>query len=220
VARRRTGPGGADPSARPALTSKGEEKRALILQVAAELLARQGYAGTTLADIATAAGTYPGSLYYHFESREQLVEVVLTAGARAAMDHTGAAVAALPEGATARQQLEAAITAHVQFILERSPSALAGARAVGQLPATVDAPLQEVFREYGRLFASLFDAAVAEGSIDASVDVSVARMLVVGAANWTAEWFDPRGTSSAEEVGALLCRLVFDGIGARADPTR
>lgn len=200
-------------SSRSTLTAKGEEKRARILQVAAELLAERGYAGTTLADIAAAAGTQAGSLYYHFDSREQLAEIVLTTGARAAMAHTVAAVEALPERATARRRLETAITAHVEFMLERSPAALAGARAVGQLPAAVDAPLQKVFRVYGRFFAALLDAAVADGFIDPGVDVSAVRMLVVGAANWTTEWFSPRGSLSAEEIAKLLCRMIFDGLG-------
>lgn len=204
---------GQDPG-RGALTSRGEEKRALILQVAAELLARQGYAGTTLSDIASAAGTQAGSLYYHFESREQLAETVLTAGATAAMEHARVAVAALPEGATARQRLETAITAHVQFMLERSPAALAGVRAIGQLPPAVDAPMRKIWGAYGQFFADLFDAAVAEGAIEPSVDVRVARMLVVGAANWSAEWFDPDGPATAEGVAAILCRMVFGGLGS------
>lgn len=198
---------------RAPVTSRGEDKRRRILEAAGELLATRGYAGTSLADIATAAGTYAGSLYYHFDSREQLAEEVLTSGTRAAMQHTREAVDALPAGASARRRLETAITAHVAFILERSPAALAGARAVGQLPPPLAEPLHALFREYGDYFAELFEAAAAEGAIDPTVDLRAARMLVVGAANWTAEWFRPDGPSSAEDVGQLLCRLIFDGIG-------
>jgi AcrR family transcriptional regulator len=195
------------------LTPRGAAKRERILEAAAELLARHGYGGTTLADIAHAAGTQSGSLYHHFESREQLAREVLLNGAEAAMAHTSAVVDALPANASPRRRLEAAITAHVEYILDRNPAALAGARAVGQLPPAVNEPLEVVWRAYGRYFASLFDAAVADGSIDPSVDVAAARMLVVGAANWTAEWFDPNGTSSAGDIGRLLCRLVFEGLG-------
>jgi AcrR family transcriptional regulator len=203
------------------LTARGEDKRKRILEAAGELLATKGYAGTSLADIAAAAGTFAGSLYYHFDSREQLATEVLTSGVRAAMEHTRAAVDDLPANATARRRLETAITAHVAFMLERSPAALAGARAVGQLPPAVAKPLNALFRAYGEYFAGLFEAAVAEGAIDPGVDLSAARMLVVGAANWTAEWFDPGGSSSAEEIGQLLCRLTFDGVGSgRRRPVR
>ncbi len=178
-----------------------------------ELLAARGYAGTSMEEIAQAAGTRAGSLYYHFDSREQLVEEVLLSGARAAMNHTRSAVDALSPDATARQRLETAIVAHVAFILERSPAALASSRAVGQLPMSLAEPLHALFREYGAYFAGLFQAAVDEGSLDDTVDLSAARMLVVGAANWTAEWFDSGGAATPDEVGELLCRLLFDGIG-------
>jgi len=195
------------------VTSRGEEKRKRILEVAGELLAVKGYAGTSLTDIAEAAGTYAGSLYYYFDSREHLAEEVLTGGVRAAMQHVVDALDALPTDASARRRLETAITAHVAFSLERSPASLASGRAIGQLPPAVAKPLNDSFRAYGALFAELFEAASAEGAIDPDVDLSAARMLVVGAANWTAEWFKADGSSTAEEVGLLLCRIAFDGLG-------
>ena len=108
-----------------------------------------------MADIAEAADTYAGSLYYHFESREALVIEVLTVGAEAAMAHTRSVIAALPDTATARHRLEAAIRADVEFLLDRSPAALASARTVGQLPPAVAEPLMVVHRAYGTLFAGV-----------------------------------------------------------------
>ena len=44
------------------------------------MLARRGYAGTMLAEVAEEAATQSGSLYYHFDSREELIEEVLQQG--------------------------------------------------------------------------------------------------------------------------------------------
>lgn len=205
---------------RTPLTARGKGKRQLILEVTAELLARNGYAGTTLADIAEGAGTQAGSLYYHFSSREDLALEVLTTGARAALAHSSAAVQRLPAETPARTRLEAAIMAHVAFMLERSPAAMASIRAIGQIPPTIAEPLKDIFDEYGQFFAGLFKAAVAEGAIDPDVDIGALRMLVIGAANWSTEWFDPTGTLSATDIGHLLCRLVFHGVGTdQGEPT-
>jgi AcrR family transcriptional regulator len=198
---------------RAPVTPRGHDKRQRILDEAAEILARQGYAGTTLAEIAKAAGTQAGSLFYHFGSREQLAEEVFTAGARAALHHVSNAVAALPDGVSARVALETAIVDHVAFILERSPAALASIRSIGQIPPAIAEPLQAVFAEYGHYFADLINAAVEEGSIDPAVDTSVIRMLLLGAANWTVEWYQPDGPTPASEIGQQLCRMVFDGFG-------
>jgi AcrR family transcriptional regulator len=200
------------------LTARGEGKREKILGAAAQVLARTGYAGSTLAEIAALAGTHAGSLYYYFESREALVEEVLARGVHSAHAYTASAVEALPAGATSRERLTTAITAHIEFMLERSDYALAGVRAIGQVPEDIDAAVVEHQRAYGRFFAELMEAAAADGFIDGGVDLAAARMLVIGSANWTPEWFHPEGSSSAEEVAALLARMVFEGLGPTGQP--
>jgi AcrR family transcriptional regulator len=53
--------------------------RRRILDAAAEVFSEQGY-GARLSDIAERAGMKTGSLYYHFDSREDLVAEVLRLG--------------------------------------------------------------------------------------------------------------------------------------------
>lgn len=47
-------------------------KRAEIVKSALELFAEKGYDGTTINDIAKAAGITPGAIYRHFKSKEEL----------------------------------------------------------------------------------------------------------------------------------------------------
>jgi AcrR family transcriptional regulator len=44
-----------------------------ILAISADLFARQGYTGTTIADIAGALGTTTAALYYHFPSKQAIL---------------------------------------------------------------------------------------------------------------------------------------------------
>ncbi len=48
-------------------------KREVVLKKAAELIARQGFDGTSMRDIAAAVNMLPGSLYYHFPSKEEML---------------------------------------------------------------------------------------------------------------------------------------------------
>jgi AcrR family transcriptional regulator len=59
------------------LLAKGEDRRRLILAAAQRLLTRNGARGTTLGQIAQAAGVSPAGLLHHFESKEQLLNAVL-----------------------------------------------------------------------------------------------------------------------------------------------
>ncbi|MFI2557071.1 TetR/AcrR family transcriptional regulator [Nocardia farcinica] len=71
----------AQPRTRPydALLVKGEQRRLRILAVAQQLLVRNGWRNTSLAQIAKEAGVSPAGLLHHFESKEQLLHAVLEA---------------------------------------------------------------------------------------------------------------------------------------------
>lgn len=52
--------------------SKGTQTREMILERAAQLFSRQGYFGSSLADIMHETGLEKGGIYNHFSSKEQL----------------------------------------------------------------------------------------------------------------------------------------------------
>lgn len=61
------------------LLAKGEDRKQRILAVAEQLLTRNGWRNTSLAQIARAAGVTSAGLLHHFESKEQLLHAVLEA---------------------------------------------------------------------------------------------------------------------------------------------
>ena len=48
------------------------------MKLAAELFAQKGYQATTVRNIADKAGILSGSLYHHFDSKESIVDEILT----------------------------------------------------------------------------------------------------------------------------------------------
>ena len=62
------------------LTPKGARSRQRILDTAERLFAEKGYAGTTLRDVAAAAGLRIPSLYNHFAGKDALYDAVLERG--------------------------------------------------------------------------------------------------------------------------------------------
>ena len=194
------------------LTARGEIKRQQILDAAAKVLARRGYAGTQLAEIAQQAETQPGSLYYHFESREELIEEILRQGVTLSFARARAVVDSLPAGTSALDRLAAALRAHLTFQLVESDYARAAVRSIGQYPQDIWSRVNAKFRAYGKFFDGLIVAAIQAGQIEPEVDRSALRMLILGAANWAPEWYRSDGPSSVEEIADLLLRLVFRGV--------
>src|SRR5229473_5228008 len=95
-------------SKRQQMSARGELKRKQILDAAAKVLARRGYVGTELSEIAEEAGTQSGSLYYHFESREELIEEVLQEGVRLSFARVRAVLDAMPPNGSPLDRLDAA----------------------------------------------------------------------------------------------------------------
>ncbi|MHB8381391.1 MAG: TetR/AcrR family transcriptional regulator [Candidatus Binataceae bacterium] len=198
---------------RPPLSSRGEHKRRRILDAAAKVLARRGYIATQLSEIALEAGTQPGSLYYHFDSREELIEEVLHEGVRLSFARARAVVNAMPPTSTPLDRLCAALRAHLKFQLVESDYARAVSRSVGQSPEDMWKRVNDKFRTYGRFFDDLIQASMASGEIDRKVDRGALRMLILGAANYTPEWYQRDGLMNVDQLCDLLVRLFVRGVG-------
>ncbi|MGH7897447.1 MAG: TetR/AcrR family transcriptional regulator, partial [Candidatus Binatia bacterium] len=93
--------------------------------------------------------------YYHFESRERLIEELLHRGVNVAFEQSRRAVAALPASASPLDRLKAAIRAQMLSVLVVSDYARATGRSTGQVPAEMWARVNADFRRYGRFYDQL-----------------------------------------------------------------
>lgn len=195
-------------------TSRGVDKRERILSAGAQVLSRRRYVDTTLNEIAELSGTHSGSLYYYFDSREDLIVEVLTRGVQHSIDRVTELIDDLPPETTSLERLQVALVTHLHFMVE-SEYARAGVRGLGEVPPEMAERIVPQWRKYGAFFADLFDSAAADGYIRPSVDLHALRMLLFGAANWALEWFNPKGRLSIDEVAEIMLQLLA---GVTQDP--
>ena len=195
--------------------SKSDRTRQRILDTAAQEFRKRGYAGTKVNDIAFAADMRAASIYYYFESKEQLFEQVLEIGLRLAFDAVRKAVEALPESAGHRERINAAIEAHLSMLLEYGDYSSANIRNFGQTPADIQERQMELRHTYGEYWRKLLTDAQEDGQVRTDVDLSLFRMFLFGAMNWSLEWVKPAKMSAAE-IAQQLSQTLFDGIGTHA----
>lgn len=177
------------------------------------VLAGKGYSATRLADVAEVAGLQAPAIYYYFTSREELVAEVMRAGAARAEQHVRQALDRLPPGTTGLDRICVAVEAHLRVLLELSDYATASIRNTGQLPAAIEREQRAAHRAYGALWRQLLTEAERAGQLRPGIDLRAARMLVIGALNWTPQWWDPdRGP--LEQVISTAQRMVRHGLGA------
>lgn len=193
------------PAPRPAPT------RERLLDAAAVVLNRNGYAGTRLLDIATIAGLQAPAIYYHFASRDELIAEVVQVGLRRVMAHVHGELDALPPDSSPMDRITTAVRAHLEIVLRDSEYASAAIRHAAQLPPGIrDVQLRDQ-RRYGTLWRGLVDSAREAGEVDPDLDAQAARMLVMGALNWAPEWWRPeRGDLSGTVATAQT--IVREGL--------
>lgn len=180
--------------------------RERILGAAAQCLSTRGYAQTHLTEIARVAGLRPPAIYYYFASRDALITAVLREGQERVRTHVRDSVSRLPASSTPRDHIATAVEAHLRLELELSHFASAVTRNIGHVPPEMRVELDRESAAFHTLWRALLESAKADGSLRPDVDLSVGRLLVIGALNWTAEWRTP--STSVDSVVATARSLV------------
>jgi AcrR family transcriptional regulator len=198
-----------------AVESKSALTRARILDAAAHVLSVKGYAGLRLTDVANEAAIQAPAIYYYYASRDELIEEVMWAGIADMREHVAAALAALPGEASPLDRLVAAVEAHLRHALEISDYTTASIRNAGQVPPSIRK--RQILEEerYGAVWRTLINDLARDGRLRPELDLYIAQMLILGALNWTVEWWDSR-RGSLEAVVANAQSFIRHGI-ATAD---
>jgi AcrR family transcriptional regulator len=192
--------------------TKSARTRKRILDAAARAFRDKGYAGTRLADVAELAGMRTGSLYYHFKTREELVDEVLRLGLQIAAEQHQRAMAALGPDASALDRLRTAMRVHMKNALEVTDYIAAANRIDDELPHEIRRRHLIDLIRYGEFWNDLLADAVERGEIRSDLDLFTTRMLMLGALNTAVEWYNPRRGPSLETVVAEATTLFVDGL--------
>jgi AcrR family transcriptional regulator len=190
----------------PADSTKGNRTRRRLLDAAE--VARLGPAGVSLGGIAATAGLKPGSIYFHFASKDELIATMLAEGLRETLRLLDEALSAVPDTADARARLRAAIRAHLIALHELDDYAtIVLARGIADdLPVATE--FRELRKRYGGLWAELIADAQRAGVLRADDDPRDVRDLLFGAMNSTVS---RRKWSPDAQAGALTRLLGLDG---------
>jgi AcrR family transcriptional regulator len=170
----------------------------------------RGYDGTSMEDLARAAGITKSSIYHHVKGKEALLEMALDTALGALFD-------ALDETAStegpARDRLEDLLRRSVEVLDAELPNVTLLLRVRGNTPTELAA--LERRREFDRRVTELVTQAVAEGDLRDDLDPALVTRLLFGTVNSLVEWYRPDHGASAQEVADGLVALLFEGLDRR-----
>lgn len=184
---------------------RSNSRNEALLQAAAELFAEQGFKATSMRDIAKAVGMLPGSIYYHFPSKDDLLLAIYQSGVEQISQSLDAAVEPFQDP---WERLQAGVTALIQAVTRES----AYTRVIFKVtPEEVPAYRHELVAFRDR-FEARFADLLAELPLQPWVDIHLLRLMILGAGNHAQLWFSASGPNSAAEISAQFCRFVKESV--------
>jgi TetR/AcrR family transcriptional repressor of bet genes len=109
--------------------SNTDERRAQIVEAFLEVMARDGYAGATIAKIGKASGLTPGLVHYHFANKHEILVAAIERLAQGIEQRVDARLATAKDNP--RRRLESVVEAYVALGQDADPSAVASWVVIG-----------------------------------------------------------------------------------------
>lgn len=193
----------------PPPAERSSPVRAAIFDTATRLFGERGYTGTSMRDIARAVGLLPGSLYAHIESKEGILLEIIEGGVDR-FNHAVQEVDAL--GLPAADALREAIRRHLAIVADNPQRTLIVFHQWRYLDDGGRRRLLAKRARYEEFFHRTLHRGVTEGAFDATLDPKVTVLGLLGALNWTPEWFSPAGPVSATDVADRMADGLLGGV--------
>lgn len=193
---------------RPSAKSRKAYNFDALLDVAVRVFLERGYDGSSLDQVARAAGITKASIYYHARGKEEL----LLRGAGRAFDALFAVLENEPEASSgpAVERLKHVIQRTIETTIVMTPEVALLLRVRGNTRA--EKRILERRREFDHLMAELIAAAQKEGSIRDDIDARLATRLLFGMLNSITEWYRREGALHAPEIADAVFKLAFAGL--------
>ncbi|KQY56138.1 hypothetical protein ASD11_16885 [Aeromicrobium sp. Root495] len=187
------------------------DRRAELIQIAAELFAERGFLATTIRDIADSAGIQSGSLYHHFTSKESMVEDLLVDYWSKLLERYRDVVATEDDVTAAASGL---IKASVHLLDECALALRVMLNDWTYLSQTF--PFMETsLNECQGIWLEVIQRGVDSGDFSAAVDPTILYRTIMSSVSGTARWFRPNGSVSVDQLGEDVATLFMNGISSR-----
>lgn len=174
-----------------------------ILRATAEVLVQRGYHNTSLDEIADRLDLAKASLYYYFESKDDLVSTCLATCA----DRVSARLVELAEGVgTPTERLASMVHCQIQLITVEFPEMAHLFLHPLDWPRSLADLVNQRRQEHDLIFRGVIEEGVRAGEFDAR-SATVARLLLHGALNDVPLWLKADVQNSSNMIVEVAMRL-------------
>jgi TetR/AcrR family transcriptional regulator, cholesterol catabolism regulator len=185
-------------------------RREEILAVAARVFAEKGILNATVRDIGQEAGILSGSLYHHFESKDQMIEEVLRPVLNSLSERYRQIAAEVDDPAEIVRQVIMDSIAEAAARPDEARIFRNDAHHLAEMPRL--AFVDEQRTELRTLVTSALQRGMHDGTFRDDLDPDLVFRAIFDIVLGSIRWFRPLGRQDPGRVGAQLASLVLDGL--------
>jgi TetR/AcrR family transcriptional regulator, cholesterol catabolism regulator len=187
-------------------------RRAEITARAARMFHQQGYAATSMQQIADAVGISKATLYYYVKSKDDLLFVILEE-VNLAGEAIIAEVIAMP--VSPLRQLAAYVRGWVRFNVDHLPEVTVFTRDSNQLERRRLRVIEAGRERRFEFVTQLVRTAQAEGEVGPDADPDAVAHVTLGLVGYMHTWYRPHEGAGAVELSDLMASMVIGGLSPR-----
>lgn len=180
-----------------------------VLTAAARLFREQGFAATTVREIAAAAGMLPGSLHYRYASKDDLLVALMERGVQRAI---AAVTAATADVRDPLERLRLGLRAHLELLCGGDDALYVLLYDWRSLPPAAKEGITRERQKYEAFWDGMLYEAHGTGRARPIVDLELVRQFGFGAVNWVATWYRPGGDRTPAQIADTFWSYLAFGL--------
>ena len=179
-----------------------------ILEEAARIFSEKGFHATSMQDIAEAVNLQKASLYYHFDSKQEILIALLDH----ALDLINTRLElVLAQSLSPDEKLRQAMVSYFQTIAENQSLAAVLLLEIRSLDPDLKARHATRREKFDRLWRDLISEGTQAGQFN-NVDPALTGRALLGVMNWSVTWYRTDGPRSSTEIANMFADLLLNGL--------
>ena len=196
-------------STREPSESTAGDTRELLIATALRLFDKNGYPRTSVEDIVDGAGLTKGAFYHHFNSKEEVLEIIHNIYVDSQIDYCRKVMA---EHSDPRDQLRHVAVGTIVNLGEYRAHVSVYLQDRRFLTGDRHKNITKKRREIDDLFCRIIQAGMDAGYFRSDLSAKLTSFGLIGMYAWVINWWRPSGSLSLEQIGEQYVDLILNGL--------
>ncbi|ADR20281.1 TetR family transcriptional regulator [Marivirga tractuosa] len=194
------------------ITKNKLNRKQQIIEKATQLFQKQGYAATSMRDLASYIGIEAASLYSHIKSKEEILQTICF---QMANDFFESLEKIELEKSSADEKLKKAVISHVIVLTKDSAASAVFFSEWRHLSESYLKDFLSMRNNYENKFIQILIDGYKEG-VFKKMDAKFTVLALLSSINWMPSWYKPEGKLSPEEIAENVTDVFINGLKIRS----